>query len=186
MRSVTKYLFAFAVFVLMAGTAANAQEFAGGKRPRSLEGVAAKVHKEIVMLPQYGLFDYITYQVNGDTVVLEGSTNSLGTKSGAEKVVRHIPGVTNVVNNIRELPPSPFDDRIRQQLVQQLGNAGVLSKYLFWNNPPVRLIVDHGHVTLEGYVDSSGDANTMYVLANGVPGVFSVTNNLQVVSERVS
>ena len=170
----------------MAGTAANAQQFAGGKRPKTLEGIESRIHKEIVMLPEYGLFDYITYQVNGDTVILDGSTISLGTRSAAEKLVKHIAGVTNVVNNIRELPPSPADDRIRVQLAQQLGSAGVLSKYLFWTNPPVRLIVDRGHVTLEGFVDSSGDANTMYVLANGVPGVFSVTNNLQVVSERVS
>lgn len=172
-------------FVMMSGIAANAQEFVGGKRPKTLEGLDAKIYKEIVMLPEYGLFDYITYQVQGHTVILSGSTISLGTKSAAGKVVKNISGVENVVNNIRELPPSPHDDMIRRQLAQQLGSSGGLSRYLFWTNPPVRLIVDGGRVTLEGFVENKGDANTMNVLANGVPGVFNVTNNLQVVNERV-
>jgi len=184
MRSITKYLLVVAVFVMLAGTAANAQEFVGGSRPKSLEGLEAKIYKEIVKLPEYGLFDYITFQVNGNTVILNGSTNSLGTRSGAESVVKHIPGVERVVNNIRELPPSPADDRIRQQLVRELASSGGLSRYLLWNNPPVRLIVDGGRVSLEGFVQNSGDANMMNVLANGVSGVFAVTNNLQIASER--
>lgn len=185
MRSVSKFLMMVAAFVLVAGTAASAQTFAGGKRPKTLEGLASRVHKEIVKLPEYGLFDYITYQVNGRTVILSGSTISLGTRSGAERVVKHIPGVERVVNNIRELPPSPNDDRIRRQLAQELGASGGLSRYLFWTNPPVRLIVDGGRVTLEGFVENRGDANTMNVLANGVPGVFGVTNNLIVEGDRV-
>jgi hyperosmotically inducible protein len=174
-----------AAFVLLAGTAANAQTFAGGKRPKTLEGLEKQVRKEIVMLPRYGLFDYIAYQINGHTVILSGSTISLGTRSGAERVVKHIPGVERVINNIRELPPSPYDDRIRRQLAQELGSSGGLSGYLFWTNPPVRLIVDGGRVTLEGFVGNRGDANTMNILANGIPGVFNVTNNLKVDGDRV-
>jgi len=184
MRSMTKYLMVVAAFVMLAGTAANAQEFVGGSRPKSLEGLEAKIYKEIVKLPEYGVFDYITFQVNGNTVILSGSTISLGTRSGAENVVKHIPGVERVVNNIRELPPSPADDRIRQQLVRELASSGGLSRYLLWTNPPVRLIVDRGRVSLEGFVQNSGDANTMNVLANGIFGVFSVNNNLQIESER--
>ena len=185
MRSINKLGLAVAAFVLLAGTLANAQTFVGGKRPKTLEGLESKIYKEIVKLPEYGLFDYITYQMNGHTVILGGSTISLGTRSGAERVVKHIPGVERVINNIRELPPSPADDRIRRQLAQELGASGGLSRYLFWTNPPVRLIVDGGRVSLEGFVENRGDANTMNVLANGIPGVFSVTNNLKVERSRV-
>jgi hyperosmotically inducible protein len=185
MRFINKFTLAIAVFVLLAGTAADAQTFVGGKRPKTLEGMESKIYSEIAKLPEYGLFDYITYQVNGHTVVLSGSTISLGTRSGAERVVKRVRGVEHVINNIRELPPSPADDRIRRQLARELGASGGLSRYLFWTNPPVRLIVDGGRVSLEGFVENRGDANTMNVLANGVPGVFTVTNNIQVLDDRV-
>ena len=42
----------------------------------------------------------------------------------------------------------------------------------------------NGNVTLEGVVDSVGDKNIANIRANGVSGVFSVTNNLQVVSNK--
>jgi osmotically-inducible protein OsmY len=46
---------------------------------------------------------------------------------------------------------------------------------------PIRIIVKNGRVTLEGVVDSDADKNMAGLRANGVSGVFSVTNNLQVV-----
>jgi osmotically-inducible protein OsmY len=41
--------------------------------------------------------------------------------------------------------------------------------------------VKSGRVTLEGVVDNEADKNTAGIRANGVSGIFSVTNNLQVV-----
>jgi hyperosmotically inducible protein len=46
---------------------------------------------------------------------------------------------------------------------------------------PIRIIVKNGHATLEGVVDSEADKNLAGLRANGVGGVFSVTNNLKVV-----
>jgi hypothetical protein len=185
MKAVMKYFLTAAAFLMLAGTAANAQSFAGGKRPGTLRAMEDQIFHKIVMLPNYGVFDHITYQVNGDTVVLGGSTYSLGTKKGAERAVKRVPGVDRVVNNIRELPLSSFDDRIRRQLVASMGRTGNVYRYLQGVNPSVRLIVDHGHVALEGYVDNRSDANTMRVLALGVPGVFSVENHLVVRNERI-
>jgi hyperosmotically inducible protein len=45
---------------------------------------------------------------------------------------------------------------------------------------PIRIIVKNGHVTLEGVVSSEADKNIANIRANGVSGVFSVTNNLRV------
>jgi len=172
-------------FVVLAGTAANAQTFVGGKRPGSLRAMEDQIFHKILILPNYGVFDHITYQVNGSTVVLGGSVASLGTRKEAERVIKSVPGVERVENNIRDLPPSPSDDRIRRRLATTLANSGGLSRYLAWTNPPVRLIVDHGRVSLEGYVDNRSDANTMNILANGVPGVFTVENHLIVKKEMV-
>ena len=50
-------------------------------------------------------------------------------------------------------------------------------------NPSIRIIVENGNVTLEGYVSNKGDYNLANILANGVSGVFSVKNNLVVGKE---
>ena len=107
------------------------------------------------------------------------------TKKGAENVVENIEGVEKVVNRIENLPPSSFDDAIRARLFRTFDNTGGLSGYLREPNPSVRIIVENGRVTLEGYVNNRGTYNTMNILANGIPGVFGVTNNLVIEKEMI-
>jgi hyperosmotically inducible protein len=95
-------------------------------------------------------------------------------------VVKRIPGVTNVVNNIKVLPLSPFDNRIRAATYRSVFGAAGLYRYAMGTNPSIHIIVENGHVTLKGVVANEGDRNIAYIRANGVPGVFSVTNNLLV------
>ena len=144
----------------------------------SQNAIEKKVFKEINKLPFYGLFDHIAFRVDGGTVTLYGKTNSLGTRKSAERVVKRIPGVLEVVNNIEELPPSSFDNRIRQQVVREFVRSGGVYPYIAGTRPSVRIIVENGRVTLEGYVSNKGTSNLMYLLANRVPGTFKVTNNL--------
>lgn len=184
MKSLIKFIFIAIALVSVAGGVANAQTYVGGKRPGNSSSLDDQIRKNILRLPNYGLFDSITYELQGNTVILGGSVISLGTRGDAERTVRRIPGVQRVVNNIRELPPSSFDNQIRRSLVRQFANSGGLYRYLQGVNPPVRIIVDNGHVALEGYVASRGDANTMNILANGVSGVFSVENHLIVDNGR--
>ena len=162
--------------------AVNAQNFASPDSPRVIED---QVRKKILRLPRYEIFDAIGYQVNGDTVTLNGKVRNAINKKDAERSVAKIPGVNHVINNIEILPLGSFDDSIRVRLYRTLAGSGGLSRYLWPNNPSVRLIVDGGHVSLEGYVSNRGDYNTMNVLAHGVSGVFSVTNNLVIDKERV-
>ena len=144
----------------------------------SLTDLEKKVRKEILMLPNYDLFDHIAFKIDGGTVTLYGKTASLGTMKAAERSVKRIPGVIEVVNNIDELPPSSFDNQIRRQVVREFVNSSGVYPYIAGVNPQVRIIVENGRITLEGYVPSKGTANLMYLLANRVPGTFSVTNNL--------
>lgn len=146
----------------------------------SLTDLEKKVRKEILMLPNYGLFDHIAFEVDGGTVTLYGKTSSLGTMKSAERRVKKIPGVIEVVNKIDELPPSSFDTRIRRQVVREFVRTGGVYPYIAGVNPQVRIIVENGRVTLEGYVPNEGTANLMFLLANRVPGTFKVTNNLVV------
>ncbi len=165
-------IFAFSVVGVSAQTYTNV---------RSTQGIERQVFKKILTLPYYGVFDHIAFKIDGSTVTLYGKVNSLGTRKSAERVVAKIPGVQNVVNNIENLPPSSFDNSIRRGLVRDFSRrGGSLYRYLQEPNPSMRLIVDRGHVTLEGYVSNRSDANLANILAHGVNGVFSVKNNLVV------
>jgi hyperosmotically inducible protein len=102
-------------------------------------------------------------------------------KSDAENAVKHIEGVEQVDNRIEVLPTSPMDDGLRRRLYVAIYGEPALEKYAMPVVKPIRIIVKNGHVTLEGVVDSETDKSLAGLRANGVPGIFSVTNNLQVV-----
>jgi len=142
--------------------------------------LAKKVRHELVMLPYYGVFDNLAYSINGGNVTLYGEVVRSSTRSDAEHSVRRIPGVTHVVNNIKVLPLSSFDDRIRTATYRSIARTGGLYRYLQGTNPSLHIVVNNGHVALEGVVSGSGDRTLAYMAANRVPGVFSVQNNLRV------
>lgn len=143
--------------------------------------ITKEVRHELLMLPYFGVFDNIEYKVDGNTVTLLGSVTRPTLKSDAGNVVKHIEGVSEVVNNIDVLPPSPMDDKLRLELFRAIYGYPSLQKYDLGVQKPIRIIVKSGHVTLEGVVDNDSDKNAAGIRANGVPGIFGVTNNLRVV-----
>ena len=155
-----------------------AQEQASQK---SVERIQKEVGHELRMLPYLTVFDNFAYQVNGYDVILKGQVTRPVLKSDAERVVKRVEGVEKVDNQVEVLPPSPMDDRLRRRLYQAIYGFPALQKYSLGVLQPIRIIVKNGHVTLEGVVDNEGDKNLAGIRANTVPGLFSVTNNLQVV-----
>ena len=178
MNTLKKYLALSAAIIAISFTTTNALEASNvDRRPeRTLE---QQIYRKLIYLPYYNVFDHITFQLNGDTVVLNGKVNSLGTKRDAASAIKNLPGVGKVINNIEELPPSPYDNRIRREALLTFASHGP-GQYFSEINPDVRIIVENGRITLEGYVWQSGDSNLLNVLANGISGVFSVQNNLVV------
>jgi hyperosmotically inducible periplasmic protein len=143
-----------------------------------------QVRKDLVTLPYYGVFDNLAYQVNGNTVTLYGQVVRPITRKDAEHRVARIEGVDHVINNIEVLPVSGFDDSIRARTYRAVFRSGSLYRYAMGANPSIHIIVKGGHVTLEGVVSNQMDSQLAYMSANGVPGVFSVTNNLHVASRN--
>lgn len=139
-----------------------------------------EVRHELVMLPYYGVFDNLAYRVDGATVTLLGQVTRPTLKSDAENVVKGVEGVEKVVNQIEVLPLSPMDDRIRIAAYRRIYGQPSLERYALNAVPPIHIIVNKGNLTLEGVVANEGDKNLANIQANGVPGVFSVKNNLQV------
>jgi hyperosmotically inducible protein len=161
-----------------AAFAQGGQNSSGAQRMQ--DRITREVRHELVMLPELSIFDNLVYKVDGGKVTLTGQVRNAVLKDSAGKVVKKIEGVESVDNQIEILPPSPNDDRIRLQVARALFNDNRLSRYSMGSLPPIHIIVKGGHVTLEGVVDSDGDKNEAGIRANGVPGVFSVDNNLQV------
>jgi len=151
---------------------------------KAQERITKESRHELLMLPYYGVFDDIKFKVDGYTVTLLGHVARPSLKSDAENVVKHIEGVEKVNNQIEVLPTSPMDDRLRLELYRAIYGYPALERYALGVQKPIRIIVKNGHVTLEGVVDNEGDKNFAGMRANGVPGIFSVTNNLQVDSQK--
>jgi len=176
-----RLLIAFASLLALVtlGSAQDAQR--DQPSAKSQERIIKEVRHELLMLPYFGVFDYIAFKVDGFNVTLLGQVVRPTTKSDAENSVKHIEGVEKVDNQIEVLPPSPIDDRLRRRLFQAIYGYPALERYQLGVQKAIRIIVKNGHVTLEGVVDSDGDKNLVGIRANGVSGTFAVTNNLQVV-----
>ena len=167
-------------FSLVSSAAPGLLQDRGQPSARSQERITREVRHELLMLPYFGVFDSIAYKVDGGTVTLLGEVVRPSLKSDAENAVKHIEGVEKVDNQIEVLPPSPMDDGLRIRLYREIYGYPALEKYALGVQKPIRIIVKMGRVTLEGVVDSEADKNLAASRANSVPGIFQVTNNLQV------
>src|ERR1022692_2370780 len=143
--------------------------------------IAREVRHRLVMLPYYGVFDDLAFKVEAGTITLMGAVTRPVLKSDAENVVKRIEGVTQVVNEIKVLPPSPMDDQIRRALYRAIyGDPALSTRYGFRAVPSMHIIVDNGRVTLEGVVANEMDKNLCNLRANGIEGVTQVVNEIKV------
>ncbi|MEJ7605532.1 MAG: BON domain-containing protein [Bryobacteraceae bacterium] len=154
------------------------------KKATGYERFVREIRHELVMMPYYGVFDNLSYKVDGYKVTLMGQVTRPTLKSDAERIVKDIEGVELVTNNIEVLPVSPNDDRIRLAVYRAIYGHTALNRYALNAVPPIHIIVKNGNVTLEGVVNNSGDKSIANIQANGVSGVFSVVNNLALDSDN--
>lgn len=150
--------------------------------PQFTQRVQREVTHRILMLPYYDVYDIIGFKVDGYNLILFGKVTRPSLKDDATRAMKGIEGIEKVNNQIEVLPASFFDDDIRRRTFRAIYGYAPLQRYGVGSNRPVHIIVDRGHVTLEGVVDNQGDKDLVNIRANGVPGVFSVTNNLVVAS----
>jgi hyperosmotically inducible protein len=145
------------------------------------ENLEKQVRHELNMLPYANAFDYMTFTVDGNgNVTLTGDVTNPVLKSEAGNVVQRVEGVEHVDNQIRVLPVSFMDNGLRLRLYRTIYGYPALEKYSLGVIQPIRIIVENGHVTLMGVVDSQTDRNIAGIRANSVPGIFSVDNELKV------
>ncbi|MGA2195525.1 MAG: BON domain-containing protein [Bryobacteraceae bacterium] len=169
-----------AALLVCAGVAGAADKPAAGT-PATDKEIAAKVRHEILMYPRYTIWDDVSFSVAGGAVELNGDVSQPYKKSDIEKIVRNLPGVTNVKDAIVVLPLSPQDDRLRVLVARAIyGNAN-FTRYAMQAMRPIHIIVENGHVRLEGVVATEFDKDLAGVRASAAGMSFGpVANNLQV------
>jgi hyperosmotically inducible protein len=179
---IAKALLVIALFQIFVGVGrANGSLNTPWQRGAQSEDTLKKeVRHELMLLPWYSVFDNLQYSVNGYQVILKGQVVNSSIKSDAEAVVKKIEGVESVDNQIEVLPPSPMDDQIRRAEYRVIYSEPMLSRYSQGAVQAIHIIVKNGHVMLEGVIATEADKNVAGIRANGVPNVFSVTNNLVV------
>jgi len=156
--------------------------------PPNESRMAKEIRHNLLMLPYYTIFDDLAFQLKeGGVVILEGACPPeppWDIKSDAENAVKKVEGVTKVINNIKLLPMSPMDWQIRRAEARAIyGNSEIGMRYGYQALPSIHIIVDNGHVTLEGVVDNQFDGTLIRTRANQVPNVFSVTDHLIVLNK---
>ena len=179
MRNAFRLLFASALAVALMGSAFAVSSNSSAS-DRLDQRLYKEVHHALAMIPQTTIFDNLSYRVNGSTVTLYGQVRNAIIKDEAQSAVKRLEGVERVDNRIEILPASFNDDRIRGQVARAVFSDPRLSSYAIQPLPPIRIIVKNGHVDLVGVVRTQADKDSAFIRANGVPGVFSVKNNLQV------
>jgi hyperosmotically inducible protein len=175
---VRKFVLASLLLALAGAGLTRGQDKRGSQKGQ--DRITREVRHELVMLPYYSVFDDLSYKVEGYTVTLFGQVTRPTLKSDAEDVVKKIEGVEKVVNNIEVLPLSPNDDRIRTAVYRAIYSQPGLDLYSLRAVPTIHIVVKNGNVTLTGAVANQGDKDRAGIAANGVPGAFSVSNDIQV------
>jgi hyperosmotically inducible periplasmic protein len=143
--------------------------------------IAEKVAHEVRMYSRYTLWDNIAVRVREGDVELTGQVSQPFKKADLGRLAQRVPGVRSVTNRLEVLPTSFFDDRLRLQIARAIYRDPVLSRYAIQSVPPIHIIVDNGHVTLEGVVNNEMEKNVAGIRAGQAGLSFGqVTNNLRV------
>ena len=198
-------------FTLCTGTVI-AQNSASGPAwaQQDTSRITREVQKKLGSLSNLGVFDWITFRIQGRSIVLSGYASRPTLKSDAGRVLKNISGVESVDNQIHVIPFLRNDDRIRAAVYNRIytqpalriynANQGTVDQAIgpngrrtarmsggITNYPPqgfnaIHIIVQNGNVTLYGVVNSESDKTIAGMQASSTPGVFKVINNLIVKS----
>ena len=94
-------------------------------------------------------------------------------------------GVGPSLSKIQVLPLSDNDNLLRRQIAASIYRYPTLSRYGMGTHPSIHIIVDNGHVTLTGVVDTQADKDVAGIRASGAGLSFGpVVNNLQVAPQK--
>jgi len=128
---------------------------------------------------QFGIFDDVSISVENHAVRLMGRVTTPSKRDEIGKRVAKIDGVRTLTNDIQVLPTSRSDDDLRQRVSRAIYNHPAFWQYATLASPPIHIIVENGHITLTGRVNSQVEKSLAYAVAQ-VPGSSDVRNDLKI------
>lgn len=140
------------------------------------------VQKQVLQYPHFTIFDDVNVQVNSGTVTLTGKVTMPYKRDDIEKRVARVQGVSKVDDRLDVLPVSQFDDQLRLGIAQAIYSNPAFRGMVSLVNPPIHVIVEHGHVTLNGVVLNDVDRAIARSIVGNFPA-FSITNDLKTEAE---
>jgi hyperosmotically inducible periplasmic protein len=173
----------FAASFSLAAPCLQAQHSAAAKpaksEPKPEESVLSReIRHQILVLPYYSVFDYVSFSLDGDKVTLNGQVLRPTLRADAEAAIKSIEGVASVNNLIENLPRSATDDDIRRGVYRAMYEDSTLQRYGIPDVPAIHILVKNGQVTLEGAVGSEPEKTLAAARASSVAGISGVKNNL--------
>ena len=140
------------------------------------------VSRQVLRYPHFTIFDSVHAEMHEGVVTLSGRVTMPFKREDIARRVANVEGISQVRNEVTVLPVSQFDDELRLRIARAIyGNPH------FWNygmmvNPPIHIIVEHGHVTLDGVVNNNTDRMIARSIASSFTA-FSLTNDLKTDAE---
>ena len=159
-----------------------ADETVRAAEPVADADIQSEVVDSVLGYVHYGVFDSVGVGVDGGVVTLTGSVVQPWHKDDIQKRVARLEGVREVKNQIRVQPVSISDDRLRVELYRRIYGNGMFQRYASFANPPIRIVVENGNITLTGLVNSQVEKAVLGSIARGVLA-FRVDNLVQIESE---
>lgn len=141
-----------------------------------------QVQTQVLQYPHFTIFDTVNTRIDNGVVTLTGRVTMPYKRTDIEKRVAKVPGVSRINDRIEVLPASQFDDRLRLGIARAIYTNPAFQMYGSMVNPPIHVIVERGHVTLDGVVQSEVDKMLARSIASSFQA-FSVTNNLKTEAE---
>jgi len=142
-----------AALLSLTATAADKANFT----PKTGDDLVKAVRHEILVYPHYTLWDDVSFRVDNGNVTLLGDVTQPYKKSDLQNIVKHVPGVETVTNQLNVLPLSSNDDRLRIQVARAIFRDPALNRYAMGAIPSIHIIVDNGQVKLTGAVATAMD-----------------------------
>jgi len=150
--------------------------------PRSDTSIREAAADAVLGYVWYTVFDNVELGVRDGVVLLRGSVRQPYRKQEIEELVARVEGVRAIVNELRVQPVSPFDDRLRRELYRAIYQSDRFVQYANRVQPPIRIVVENGRVTLAGWVSSRVDQVLLGSIARST-SAFGVDNRLRVDGE---
>lgn len=172
----------FVSLILLAAFCLSATAWAAPTRGiagASDRSIANAVADQVRNYAYYTIFDDIQGIVHDGVVTLSGKVTEPYKATQIADRVKRVQGVREVDNKIQSLPVSIFDNELRAKISARIYRDPMFLNYAMQVNPPIHIIVENGHVTLTGVVNSEVERRVAEASARSADFVFSVSNKLR-------